>query len=110
MNIALTSEKICYTRMLNIIEAATLLGAHKETIRRMVASGELPGVKIGRAWRFIEQDLMDHIRSQYNSFTELSLNSHRRSTQQWPSQKEITSGGLISHTKEKDYAKVLGLM
>lgn len=47
----------------NITEAAEFLGAHKETVRRLAAKGQLPGVKIGRSWRFIENDLVIYMRS-----------------------------------------------
>ncbi|MBA2657317.1 MAG: helix-turn-helix domain-containing protein [Tatlockia sp.] len=98
------------TKTLNLHEASQLLGAHIETIRRMAASMVLPAVKIGRSWRFIEQDLINYMRAQYsNSFSELSVNRNSKRSQKWPSQKEITSGGLTSHTKEKEYVKALEL-
>ena len=50
----------------DILETAKLLGAHKETVRRLAASGKLLGVKIGRGCRFIEQDLELYMRSQYS--------------------------------------------
>ena len=104
------NQAIQPTRTFNLIEASKFLGAHKETIRRMVASGELPGVKIGRAWRFIEQDLTEHMRSQYTSTTEVTIQKHNsRNNKQCPLQKEITSGGLTSRTMENEYAKALGL-
>lgn len=46
--------------MANLIEAPQLLTPddvaarlkmHRDTVRRLLRSGELPGVKIGRAWR-----------------------------------------------------------
>jgi excisionase family DNA binding protein len=54
-----TTQNINPVRTLNILEASQLLGAHKETIRRMAASGVIPGVKIGRSWRFIEHEVVD---------------------------------------------------
>ncbi|HAT8370032.1 TPA: helix-turn-helix domain-containing protein [Legionella pneumophila] len=98
----------CNTKTLDIIQAANFLGIHKETARRLAASGELPGVKIGRAWRFIEQDIVEFMRSQYYSIKELSI-CDSRSNKQWQSQKEITSGGLTSRTRENEYVKALGL-
>ncbi|WP_133130257.1 helix-turn-helix domain-containing protein [Legionella yabuuchiae] len=97
------------SKTLNIIEAAKFLGAHKETVRRMVASGVLPGVKIGRAWVFIEQDLITYVRSLYRNNRSLEINNKSRSSTQWQSPKEITSGGSTSHTMEEEYVKVLGL-
>src|SRR3990167_10340660 len=96
------------TRTFNIVEAAQFLGAHKETIRRLVVSGELPGVKIGRGWRFIEQDLAMYMRNKYST-CEAEQGVHNRSNNIWHSTKEKDSGGLIFSTKEKEYAKALGL-
>ncbi|HAU0262587.1 TPA: helix-turn-helix domain-containing protein [Legionella pneumophila] len=93
---------------LNIEEASKFLGAHRETIRRMAASGELPGVKIGRSWVFIEQDLVMYMRNKYSSDASQGVHNNR-SSKIWHSTKEKVSGGLIFSTKEKEYAKVLGL-
>ncbi|QIN32722.1 helix-turn-helix domain-containing protein [Legionella longbeachae] len=93
-------------KTLNIHQAAEFLGAHKETVRRLAANKQIPGVKIGRSWVFIEQDLVMHIRNKYSS-NDASQGDHRRIT--WHSTKEMEFGGLISGTKEKEYAKVLGL-
>jgi excisionase family DNA binding protein len=90
----------------NIQQAAEFLGAHKETVRRMAVNKQIPGVKIGRSWLFIEQDLVMHIRNKYSS-RDASQGDHRRI--KWHSTKETEYGGLISVTKEKEYAKVLGL-
>jgi excisionase family DNA binding protein len=38
--------------ILNAQEAAQLLGAHVETIRRMARKGKIPAFKIGKDWRF----------------------------------------------------------
>ena len=38
--------------VLNSQEAARLLGAHVETIRRMARRGAIPAYKIGKDWRF----------------------------------------------------------
>ncbi|MCX7116347.1 MAG: helix-turn-helix domain-containing protein [Legionellales bacterium] len=95
-------------KTLNIMEAAQFLGAHKETVRRQAATGQLPAVKIGRSWIFIEQDLVMHIRNKYSS-CDASQGDHYRSNIKWHSTKEMGSGGLISAIKEREYAKVLGL-
>ena len=95
-------------KTLDINQAAQFLGAHKETIRRMAATGKLPGVKVGRSWVFLEQDLVMHIRNKYST-CDASQGDHYRSNIKWHSTKEMGSGGLISATKEREYAKVLGL-
>lgn len=91
----------------NLIEAARFLGAHKETIRRMAARGELPAVKIGKSWVFIEQDLVMYIRNKYsNRDASQGVNG---SNKKWHSTKEMESGGWISSIREKEYVKALGL-
>lgn len=50
---------------LDLTQAAMLLHCDPETVRGKVASGEIPGAKIGRAWVFIEVDLIDWLRTQY---------------------------------------------
>ncbi len=44
--------------VLNAQEAAQLLGAHVETIRRMARKGSLPAYKIGKDWRFRKEALL----------------------------------------------------
>ena len=95
-------------KTLNINQAAEFLGAHKETVRRMVVTGVIPGAKVGRSWRFIEHDLVAYIRKKYST-CDASQGDHIRSSNTWHSTKEKESGGLIFSTREKEYAKVLGL-
>lgn len=54
--------------VLDAEEAATFLGAHVETIRRMARKGEIPAYKVGKDWRFRREDLLhwageQHLRS-----------------------------------------------
>ncbi len=44
--------------ILNAQEAAQLLGAHVETVRRMARRGALPAYKIGKDWRFRKDALL----------------------------------------------------
>ncbi|KTD21509.1 MerR family regulatory protein [Legionella londiniensis] len=64
-------------KTLNIQQAAEFLGAHRETVRRMAANKQIPGVKIDRSWIFLEQDLVMHIRNKYSS-CDASQGDHRR--------------------------------
>lgn len=95
-------------KTLDIKQAAKFLGAHKETIRRLAATGQIPGVKVGRGWIFIEQDLAMYIRNKY-SICDASQGDHIRRNLKWHSSKEMVCGGLISVTTEKEYEKLLGL-
>lgn len=45
-------------QVLNTQEAATLLGVHKETVRRLARKGALPCFKIGKDWRFRRDALL----------------------------------------------------
>jgi excisionase family DNA binding protein len=92
----------------NINQAAKFLGAHKETVRRMVVRGIIPGVKIGKGWRFIEQDLVLYMRSQYSNRV-TSQGAIKRSNETWRFTKETQFGGSASPTMGKEYSEALGL-
>ena len=42
-------------------EMARLLGVSPDTVRRRAALGELPGVRIGRQWRFWPSEVKQHL-------------------------------------------------
>ena len=96
-------------RILSVLEAAKYLGIHKETMRRLAAGGDVPAAKIGRSWRFIEQDLATHVQSLYSSSASQSVVPNG-SKEIWHSTKETKSTGLISTTMVRDYNKALGLV
>jgi excisionase family DNA binding protein len=41
--------------------AAEILGLHPKTVKRLAAKGVVPGMKIGRVWRFRESELDAYI-------------------------------------------------
>ncbi len=41
-----------FERLLDAREVAKLLGVHRATLQRMARDGQLPGVKVGKLWRF----------------------------------------------------------
>jgi excisionase family DNA binding protein len=43
-------------------EAADLLRVSTKTVLTLVRHGDLPGEKVGRAWRFVRTDLLDFVR------------------------------------------------
>ena len=45
--------------MMNIQEAAGLMGLHRETLRQHAAAGRIPALKVGGCWRFRRQSLDD---------------------------------------------------
>ena len=50
--------------MLTPKELAKLTGIQLRTITRLASVGQIPAVKVGRQWRFIQADVEDWIRSQ----------------------------------------------
>jgi len=44
--------------LLKILQVAAELGLAPKTIRRLIASGQLRGIKIGRVWR-VDSDELD---------------------------------------------------
>ncbi len=81
-------------------EAAKLLRCNVETVRAKAASGEIPAAKTGRAWVFIEVDLLAWLRAQYNQGEK---KCHYTKT------KKAHSGSLTSFQTEKELDEALGL-
>lgn len=52
------------SRTFDLEQAARFLKINKCTAGELAASGKLPGAKIGRAWVFLEQDLVDWLREE----------------------------------------------
>jgi len=46
------------TDVLSVKEVADLLRVHVTTVRRLAATGELPGKMIGKRWRFSRQEIL----------------------------------------------------
>ena len=95
-------------RTLSLIEAAQFLGIHKQTARTLAASHQLPGAKVGRSWRFLEDDLVTYLRSLYSGDASQGVVNHRSKTT-WHSTNVTVFGGLTSPTRDAEYEKVLGM-
>ena len=48
-------------RLLTIEEAADRLIVHPNTVRRLIKTGQLKAVKVGRLYRVLEKDLLEFI-------------------------------------------------
>lgn len=48
---------------LSLDEAASFLGVHPVTLQGLAKSGKVNGAKIGRAWRFLDVDLVAYLRA-----------------------------------------------
>jgi excisionase family DNA binding protein len=52
-------------KLLTVAEAATTLRLHPVTLRALAAAGGIPAFKLGRAWRFVEVDVLAWARAHY---------------------------------------------
>ena len=93
---------------LNLRSAAALLKIHPVTLQGLARAGVVPGAKIGRAWVFIEVDLLEFIRSKC---TRRALQGDSTEVSECHSSNVRTHriGGSNSTTREDDYSKVLAL-
>jgi len=60
MNSQQANVRICEP-LIDAERAAEILGLHPKTVKRLAAEGAVPGMKIGRVWRFRESELDAYI-------------------------------------------------
>ncbi len=60
-----TSGDISEVRFLTIAEVATMMRVSKMTVYRIVHSGELPAVRVGRSFRVTEKDVDEYIKRSF---------------------------------------------
>ncbi len=96
-------------RTLDLEEAADFLKVHPQTLRRLAKQGTVPGAKVGKCWCFLEEDLVDFLRSRY---------AHKRQVPQgansenmiWHSINAAKYGGsALPVPADSKYADLLGL-
>jgi excisionase family DNA binding protein len=54
---ATTTSTADHSELLTVGEVASLLRISEHTVRRLLATGELPGVRVGRQWRIAAGEL-----------------------------------------------------
>ena len=52
MNERKNSSERGFEPLLDSQEVAKLMGVHPETVKRRARTGEIPGIKLGKLWRF----------------------------------------------------------
>jgi excisionase family DNA binding protein len=52
-------------KFLTVAEVATVMWVSKMTVYRLVHSGELPAIRVGRSFRVPEQAVHDYLRDAY---------------------------------------------
>lgn len=93
----------------NLEEAAQFLKMNPEGLRRLAASKKLPAAKPGKCWCFLEEDLVNYLRSFYDQPCKVSQGVSNNRREIWHSVKETISGGSDFLTVEKEYNDLLGL-
>jgi excisionase family DNA binding protein len=93
-------------RTLNLKEAANFLNIHWQTLRQRVISGEIPGAKIGKSYIFLEDDLVEYIRSLYPDGGRASSKTGELRCSTNVKTRNIT-GADSSHLTERRYAELL---
>lgn len=91
--------------------AAAILQAHPETVRSQAAAGIIPGRKVGRAWVFIVQDLLDFIRQGYSG-PALGQRGPQEEPHQWNSNREEKTASITAVSRPQvgaEYLKVVEL-
>lgn len=58
--------------ILDVEGAAALLGVSKSTVYKMAATNELPGIKVGKEWRFARRNLINWVAQSTNGEPDLA--------------------------------------
>ena len=58
--------------ILDVEGAAALLGVSKSTVYKMAVAGDLPGVKVGKEWRFARRNLINWVAQGKNGEPDLA--------------------------------------
>lgn len=94
-------------KTLDLAEAAQLLKLHSQTVLQRARSGDIPAAKPGKCWVFVEEDLINWLRSHYNSCRDARQGGHALCSLK---EKTQNFGGLNSqHQTAKLYDDLLGL-
>ena len=93
---------------LDLAQAAAFLHVHEQTLLKLARARDVPAAKVGRAWVFIDVDLLTYIRGKYRPQVaqgDLKGVSSCRSTKE----KIHTSTGSSCQSVDKLYKEALGL-
>jgi excisionase family DNA binding protein len=90
---------------LNLQQAAKFLKIHPVTLQAKAKSGEIPGAKPGKCWVFIDEDLVEYLRSTYNQPGKRMQATEDASC----SLREKKSGITSSLSLERQYTNLLTL-
>ena len=58
-------EPFTEARLLTANEVADLMRVSRMTVYRLIKTGEMPALRVGRGYRFREEDVPDYLRGRY---------------------------------------------
>ena len=94
---------------LDLIGAAQFLRIHPEELRQRAKAGKIPGAKVGRRWVFLEDDLVDYLRSLYSQPRQALQVTRRKEMECHFANAAVSGGSTSSLPTENEYAELLGL-
>ncbi len=62
---AMPTNDISEVKFLTVAEVAAVMRVSKMTVYRLVHSGELPAVRVGRSFRVSEEDVNEYLRTSF---------------------------------------------
>ncbi|NND82219.1 MAG: helix-turn-helix domain-containing protein [Gammaproteobacteria bacterium] len=95
-------------RSLGLDEAAHFLKISPSALRAKVNLGIVPGAKIGKCWVFLQNDLVDHIRSKYPDSWQALRVQPMEKTLCYTNATEL-GGSDLPLPKDSSYGDLLGL-
>ncbi|MGD9958457.1 MAG: helix-turn-helix domain-containing protein [Nocardioides sp.] len=61
----MSNGDISEAKFLTVAEVATTMRVSKMTVYRLLHSGELPAVRVGRSFRVVESDVNEYLRKSF---------------------------------------------
>lgn len=96
-------------KTLSLGEAAAFLRVHPEELRRRAKLGQIPGAKVGRAWVFVDEDLVAYLRSLYAQPRQALRVTLRKEVECHFASEAVSGGSMLSPQSGNEYADLLGL-
>jgi hypothetical protein len=106
---SLSFEAEVIVKTFNLDEAAAFLHLHKEELRVRAKRGVVPGGKAGRRWVFLEDDLIDYLRSLYPMQRQALQVTGRKENSCHFADAAASGGSTSMLPRGSEYAELLGL-
>jgi hypothetical protein len=94
---------------LDLKQAAHFLRLHPEELRQRAKRGLIPGAKVGRCWVFLEDDLVEYVRSLYAAPRQALQVTLRKEMECHLANAAVSGGSTSALPPESEYAALLGL-